>query len=544
MNGFRQAIRRALRGPRACAVLAGLGIHGPHYWLLVDLFEQLSDRGEMLDQLGRNGVALRVAAWTYAAFSALISLLLVAAQPPLPTYFASFLVVTAFLLLILLLSETGNSLINPAEGLVLAHQPVDGATYTAAKLSHLARIVLFLVAGINAVPALAGLVLEESVWWYPLLHLSAALGVGFLAALLCCALYGWLIRLVPVARLKAAAQLVATLPLLAAISFSSIRDSLVRSKILERLPSEPAARWALGIAAAAVAVAVVALGLRSLSADYLVRISGIIHGRPARRAADRKSRTGGLVSRLFGGQPARAGFAYVCRMSRRDFQFRRQVAPMLIVTLLGCAPLIASGWQIDPFSRRFTTAHLLPHLFGILLLFLCSFIAYGSDSKAAWVFLLAPAQAFSGFARGVYAALWIQCIVVPHVIMLLVFAWPWGIWRSAVFVAYSAAIGSLYLGLELRLIDGPPFLKQADALPGAVALPLLMLAALAMAFGVALQHFLVFRSPATVVAAAVVVGMSAFLLTRSSLGALERSIRYRLGLLSAESGTLYREIDM
>ncbi len=63
---------------------------------------------------------------------------------------------TAFLLVTVLISEAGNSLLNPAEAMVLAHQPISGATYTAAKLSHLLSIVLYLVPGINLVPALAG----------------------------------------------------------------------------------------------------------------------------------------------------------------------------------------------------------------------------------------------------------------------------------------------------------------------------------------------------------------------------------------------------
>lgn len=544
MKTIQEAIERLLRGPRVSGFLGSVGIDSKRYWLLMDLFGQLSERGEMLDQLGRNGVALQVATWIYAAFSALLSILLVAARPALATYFSTFLILTAFLLLSVLLSETGNSLVNPVEGLVLAHQPVDGATYTAAKLTHLARIILYLVPGINAVPALAGLMLKESGWSYPLIHLLAALAVGSVAGLLCCALYGWLMRLVPARRLKAAGQLAGAMPFLAMMWWQPIRELLGRFNILHWLPKQPAARWALGLAFAAAAAAIVTLGIRSLSADYLIRVSSIMHGGSVTRAGARRSWISEIVARLFGGQPGRAGFVFVSRMARRDFQFRRQVALLLIGGLLGLAPLVARGWRTDPLSGRFTTVHLLPHIFGFVLLFICSFLPYGSDFKGAWVFLLAPAQAFGRFARGIYAALWIEMIVIPHVLMLLLFAWPWGMWHAGLFVGYSAAVSSVYLALELRLIDRVPFSKQVDSTRGATLLPLMIMGGLAMAIAVGVQYFLVFRSPTTVATVTVVVGVAAYFLTRNSLRASEGSIRYSLGLLSAEPVTLYKEIDI
>jgi hypothetical protein len=135
-------------------------------------------------------------------------------------------------------------------------------------------------------------------------------------------------------------------------------------------------------------------------------------------------------------------------------------------------------------------------------------------------------------------------IVVPHVITLLLLAWPWGLWHAGLFVIYSAVVSSVYLALTLRLIDGAPFCKQVDATRGATLLPLIVLGGLAGALAVGLQYYFVFRSPATVVTVTVVVGVTAYFLTLSSLSALQGSIRYSLGLLSTESGTLYKEIDL
>lgn len=541
MKLIEESLQPLWRGFRASAFLSKFGIDPRRFWLLMELFDQLSDRGEMMDQLGRNGVALKTVGWIYAAFTGLMGIVLIVSQPTAPTYLFVFLFFTAVLLLTILLSEAGNSLVNPLESLILAHQPINGATYTAAKLTHLARIVLYLVPAINVLPAFAGLLLKTTTWSYPLVHLLAAFGVGAISALLCCALYGWLIRLVPASRLKAAAQLATIVPFLAMMWMGSLRRILPRAMTM--LPSQPAVRWGLLLALGASVCSIVALGIRSLSADYLLRVSGIVHGQSGNVARSRKSWAGGVVAKVFDGQGARAGFAYVSKMMRRDFQFRRQVLPTLAMIFVAWVPMVLSGSRTDPFSGKFTTAHLLPHLFGLVLALVCSLLAYGNDFRSAWVFQTVPAQAFRGFAQGIYAALYVPMIVIPQVILLLYVSWAWGSWHAILFVAYSAAVGSTYLALELRLIEDIPFSRQVDPKRGAAMLPVLLLAVGAAGLVVGVQYFLVFRATTIVAAVTAALAAAAYLLTRSSLHALEGSMRYSLAFLTCESANIYKEID-
>lgn len=542
MNAIRESIRRLLRGPLICAMLERLGVDARSFWLLVDLFGQLSERSEILDQLGRNGIALKSAAWMYFAFSALGSLGAMVVRPALGSFAGWFLAATGLLLLMVLLMETGNSLVNPVEAAVLAHQPISGATYTAAKLTHLITVVLYLVAGLNAAPALAGLTLRGAPWFYPLAHMGAALAIGFAVALFCCALFGWLIRFIPARRLKAAAQLLPILPLLLTSWPQNTRKWFAGLHVLELLPAQPEARLLLGAAVAAGVAITMALGIRSLSADYLIRVSGMTRGGPAAGAGRRTSWLGAIVARWFGGQPARAGFAFTSRMMRRDWQFRRQLLPMAIIALLSLVPLLATSWRTDPFLGPFTPVHLLPHILGIALFMICFLLPYGTDYKGAWIFLLAPARATDRFARGVHALLWIVMVVVPHAILLPLLAWSWGVWHAGLFTCYSMAVASLYLALELRVIEGAPFSSPVDVTRGAVMMPMMVLSAIVMALAVGVQYFLLFRWPALVLAATVVVGAAAWVATRAGLAAFAATIRYSLGLISAESGTLYTEI--
>ena len=536
------AVERLLRGPRASRILTRSGIDTRRFWLLMDLFHTISDRGEMTDQLGRASIALEYIAWMYFALTALMALLFTLIHPPVANFFLTFQFFSAFLLFNILVSEAGNSLINPIEAMVLAHQPINGATYTAAKVSHLFRIVLYLVPGLNAVPAFAGLTAHGARWSYPILHFASAFAIGIAASLLCCSLFGWLLRFVPAKRLKAAGQFAGAVPLMGMFFLGRIQQFVEHLHLGRWLPADPAARSALAIAAVAAALVAALLGIRSLSADYLLRVSTMVRGGSAAGAKARRSRLAMAAARLFGGPPAHGGFAFVSHMMLRDWQFRRQIVPMLLPMVFGFGGSVAEGWRKDPFAAGFSTMHLLPHFLGMFLFFVCNILVYGSDYKGAWVFQLVPSHAIEGFAGGVFALLWMDLIVIPHLMLTLALIWVWGLWHALLYLAYSMAAASIYLALELRMIDGAPFSKQIDPSRSASSFVVMMAGAVAMAIAVGLQYFLLFRWPALLAAVTVVLGAVAYFLARRSIAVFAVAIRHNLGIESGEAGKLYTEI--
>ncbi len=532
-----------LRGARVARLLKACGVNPRHYWLLVDLFGQLSERHEFMTQLGRSGYALKSIAWWYLAFSSLFAILfLFVAQPPVAQYLSICLAMTAVLLLGLLISETDNSLVNPVEGLVLAHQPIDGATYTAAKLAHLGRILLYVVPALNGVPALAGLALRRAPWFYPFLHMLAAFALGLVIALSCCAVFGWLIRFVPASRLKAVGNWTELIAWMAYICFPQASLFLIRVHFSNWLPPPGVPRLALAAAAGVLIVGSVVFGLRSLSVDYMLRVSSIVHGGSSAKGQGRRGRRSSAISGWLGGQLGRAGFEFVSQMMTRDWQFLRQVVPLVPMLIIG-AVAMARGLRVLPFSGRFTSLHVLPHAFGLMLFLICNVLAYGNDYKGAWVFQLVPAGAWERFARGVFAVLWIRFIMVPHLFLLALLSWFWGIQNAALFIAYSLAVASFYLGLELRLTEGVPFSKQPQVSQGAMMMPIMLLGGMGAALVVALQYIFLFHSPFRAVTATVIVAVGAYFLTRISMRSLSSSMRYNLGLVSGESSFLYKAVE-
>ena len=356
--------RRCFRGRAFTRLLEGCGIEPRRYWLLVDLFQTLGNRGEVA-RMGNQDYSMRFLVILWFFMASLISLVMAVAGASPGYYLLVFLGLTVFQLSILLIPEAAENLVNPVEGLILAHQPVNGATWSGAKLSHLIKAVVYVVAGINGVPALVGLSLPHGDRFhgmvYPLAHLLIALGVGMVAALLCCSLFGWLIRFIPVRRLKAAAGMAQVVPMLFLFGFQvltrSWRDLVDRAGSVELPQGWLAAADALpggfpallGVVGGAVGLVVIFQGLRALSADHLIRVSGLMHsGSRIRRLKRRGSQVGPWVARFAGGQASRAGFEYLRCMMLRDWQFLRNAAPIIPMVILPFGFLLAAGGLSSP----------------------------------------------------------------------------------------------------------------------------------------------------------------------------------------------------
>jgi hypothetical protein len=126
--------------------------------------------------------------------------------------------------------------------------------------------------------------------------------------------------------------------------------------------------------------------------------------------------------------------------------------------------------------------------------------------------------------------------------LLPLLSYAWGVLDASVFVAFSLAIVSFYLSIEIRLIDGVPFGRQAQANRGALMFPVLIGYMVVSGMVVAVQYLLIFHSIAAVVITTIAAGTAAWFGTRNSLGVFETAMRHHLGTLSSESTMLYQEI--
>jgi hypothetical protein len=544
LERVKRAANRYLRGPAFSKVLTSCGIDPKRYWLLMDLFAKLSQRNEMQGQLGRQTASLRFSAGMFFLISSVGSVIMVALGMRMRVFIAIYMVYTLFILLGILLSETANSLMNPVEGLALAHQPINGATYTGAKLSHLLRVVFYFVAGVNLAPSVVGLFLREAPWFYPVLYFVGALSGGLVLAISCCGLFGWLMGTIPARRLKATAQFVQGLPFILIVTRRAW--SPVFSAMWSRIegPLQIVPLWAVVVVGAGVIGAAVIVGLRSLSADYLIQASVMVHSGSHLKRKTRPSLLGDVVRRYFGGQPGRAGFEYMRSMMMRDWQFRRQllsIIPLFLFVGAGFVNAVVSNTP-SPFAAGFSPAHMLPHVIGVLLLMMCRFLQYGTDYKGIWLFLIVPDHALYRFAQGVHASLWLTFLLIPHALLTGVFIWRWGIADTALFLAYSAGASSIYLAAGLNRIDGVPFGKQVNPSPAAGMQLEMLLTILLVGIALGIQ-WLIFRSHLGVAVLTPIICAVAYILTRLSLSRFDLSIRHNLAVESGASKLLYTEAE-
>ena len=187
-------------------------------------------------------------------------------------------------------------------------------------------------------------------------------------------------------------------------------------------------------------------------------------------------------------------------MAVRDWQFRR-------FFLAGTIPLLAPmvlgqrrGDFASPFAGGLSQSHLLPHLIGLVMMAVCRILVYSDQYRAAWIFLTVPIGSVRAFARGIYLALWMPCIALPHLIVLAVLCWYWSAEEAMMFAAYSAALASCYLAASLRRIEGLPF-ASAPLATAPFSMLTLIVFLLVAGLIVALQVFVIFRHPLATLAA-------------------------------------------
>jgi hypothetical protein len=543
---------------------AALGIHIRQYRLLVGLFSTLSDRLEFMGLTA----GLNKALGFYLVGSALLSLIALA-KPSLPGYLLLMIGFSMFMLLWTLLMDAANSIMNPDEASVLAHQPISGATYVAAKLTHVFVIVGAIIPALNLLPAIMGLTLRDARWFYPLTHLLAAYLAGLFIAFLVCGVYGWLFHFISPANLKNASLWLQLITFIAMPAFQQIFifAGTERIRILSVMLRSSYMPWrwfvALGlighsgyagfsaweaVAACLVTGLFIAFGLRAFRADYMAKVADLVQG-----SADpvvRRSRLPWLnaLLRKFTGAPSGCGaFSFMGIMLRRDWNFRRQVIPMVVPFVLAPLMAVISSIRKSPFATGgfsvtdFSPMHLFPHFMGLILAVTCMLIPYTAEPKGASVFINLPIGRLRPFVRGIYSSFWMPLAIV-HLCLLIPCIGFWGVTHAVLYIFFSAALVSVYAALALLFIDGVPF---ANAFKPSMtkAMPLVFLAAALPMFFFAVIQWLVFYNTLLVLAMATALVLLACVIGHFSLGRLESKVRINLTMLGFVPTEMFKELE-
>ncbi|HVT47392.1 MAG TPA: hypothetical protein VHD57_06360 [Vicinamibacterales bacterium] len=548
------------------ASLRSLGVSPGQYQVLVDLFGALGERREVANQLGSNAGAMRLTSAALLIPGAFIAL--TAFGPAsLASYNLTTTVLTSFVLFLLLVMEATESFFNPAEAIVLAHRPIGGATYFAAKFTYLVVVVWRAELALNGPAAVAGLMKPGARWFYPLTHMAAAWTAGLFVALISCALLGGLFRLLPSSRVRNAAlwmQLVAiTIPL----AFGPAARPLQRVAV-RMLPHSIGAGWSLlpfawfnalavvgqtrpvtplgwpALVGAAASAIFIAFGIRSLSVGYMTRIASVMRaGRRSRRRARRS--VGGRVVRLLSGSPSgRAAFGFLTRMMASDWQFRRAALQFTLVAVIGAPAIVLSGRTASPFEPdRLSLIGLLPEFLPFFTMMVCSLLAYSDHYRGAWIFATATDAGRRGYVRGIYWSICLLFLAVPLAAATIFYAPYWGPRDALLFGAYGLAVASLLLGAQLLLIDGLPFGHPPRPARTYGLMAVIMFGPVVLGIAWIAQGWLIYRSRWGVVAATAVFTCVAVVVVRYGLRELAMKIGRDLARMGGASQGMFESAD-
>jgi hypothetical protein len=555
-----------MKAPDAFAkrISKSLGIDWSQYVVLVRLFSTLSERLEFMGiTAGLNK------AFGFYVFLSCVMSLAVLGQPSLPGYLLFMIGFSMFSLLWILLVDAANSIMNPDEAAVLSHQPIRGATYVAAKLTHVLAVIALVIPALNLAPAIAGLYLSNSRWFYPLTHLLAAYLGGLFTAFFVCGLYGWLFRFISPAKLKNASLWVqlSAFPLMLILQQVAIAAHSARVPLLGVFLRSSWMPWrwfvALGLighhaypgfsaveaaAACLLSLVLISFGLRAFRADYMVNVSSLLQGGAG--STDRRPRRAWLsrvIRRITGAPSGYGAFAFMGIMLRRDWNFRRQGVTAILPFVIAPFPAVIMSIKRSPFSagglsvRDFSPMHIFPHCLGMALVLVCMLIPYTAEPKGSSIFVGLPIGRLRPFVRGLYASLWVPVLIL-HLCLTVPCIWYWRAGEGLLFNAFSLSLVSVYIGLALLLIDGFPFANIFK--PSTMsAMPVIFLIGFIAAFLFALIQWFVFHNTSLVLAATLILAASAYAIAHLSLGKLEGKIRVNLTILGFGPSEMFKEIE-
>jgi hypothetical protein len=551
-------------------LLRWLGLDPDQFVLFLGLFRTLSEHAELMSAIGVNRFSVSYLALLLAALGVLPWYLAVCSSIPAPIYLLINLAITFVLIFFTIIREAPNSLFNPVEASILAHNPVHGPTYAAAKIANVMIAVAYLVCGCNVYPAVIGFALKGARWFWPFTHLAAALLIGFTTAFLICALYGALARLVPSSWLKGISAFIQVLALGAffyVLFFSQTSLlGLFMAKYETNLWTWLPWTWFLqlgllgwkravwqfqwqGALSIAVTAVIVWFGIRTFSGDYFSEGISMVQGRSWR--GQRKnfvSRSCLAIIRFFTGSPLGLGaFCFVGKMMRRDWQYRRAIMTQAFIPILVFFAIVIvsvqNGTPPSPFSDDISPIHVLPQVLGLIAMTLCVNLSFTDFHAGAWAYLIAPMNDLRAFAKGIYWGLWATAVGVPHILMLPFMIYYWG-WKAGLFVcAFNMAVVSLYLAFEITLIQGVPFsgpMNENRAMMTAAQIQMCWLVAIMIP--AILQWGLFHIWWVAILSGVVLVGLTWYV-AHWGLGELVGEMRWRMHLMKSGANQLFKEIE-
>jgi len=405
-------------------------------------------------------------------------------------YSVLFLVYSMLMMMIIVLSEFGATIISPDDYEILGHRPIDSRTYFAVKLSNLFFYILLLGSALNIFPAILGAFADNSRGYFPLVYFLVSILANLFSAGLVILFYGAILKVVNYEKFKDV--LVYFQVFLSFLVFFGFQVVIRSMNFIEKNQTPELSRWLLlappawfasivqvalghfqsdfllwagwGLIAT---VVIMGAGLRSFSMDYSAHLARL-------RATTAKSSGKGRnwLGRVF--KPVekfllrcpedRAAFYFVRQMLKRNRTLKLRLYPAFGFPLAFMALGFINKTLGDPLlpGKKFQVASFLTTMAGPLAVQnFFSLLPYSEEHAASWIFRVTPIVALERFFGSVKKAFVVSLLLPLFLFLALIFSFLWTTAHALLHATMGFAVSYLYLMFVFLFYKGGfPFSRE------------------------------------------------------------------------------------
>lgn len=382
--------------------------------------------------------------------------------------------------------EMSQNLLYPEEAEVLLYRPIHSRTYFWAKLANLLFFVAIVTLALVIAPALIGLGLSDSRWYFPFVYLPVALLAGGFSAAFVSLIYSLLMRLLDEQKLKDVIAIFQVgLSFVLIFSFQMIPRMFLNGLDLTVINK---AEWWLFLLPPGWFAGLVQVGLSGLDRVNLLLsllalagmgllfifgfrryanlyLNTIRQEKPDGKKAGTRAKDSTRGPDSFLNPEQRAGYALTAAMMKRDRSVRMGTFAILGMPLAMLTIQVLEGNIQDPFSASFEfgvgqSGAVFMVFYFWLFQYLGYIYSFSRDWEASWIYDVAPIVSANRLLQGQRLMIFFRVVLPFTLLVVVVFGFLLPLESAIKHALFLSVAGLPAFSLGGLKVQAPPFSRE------------------------------------------------------------------------------------